>query len=156
MKRNYFTLLLSLICLNQVQAQHISIQGTLVTSDQKPAEFIYISVKNTSLATQSNSQGTFTLSPLTPGTYTLCAGMNGCSALEETVTLKENEAVFSQVFTVQQKVRELDEITVSTVANLNDKPVSVGKMAIKSMDLPQSLSIIERDVLEKQQNAIDG
>jgi iron complex outermembrane receptor protein len=59
-------------------------------------------------------------------------------------------------FTVAQstdslKTSQLKEIEVSAVKSENEKLVNIGKIAIKPLDLPQSVASIDREILEQQQ-----
>lgn len=47
--------------------------------------------------------------------------------------------------------KQLQEVVVGGSKSINDKPVSIGKVAINPMDLPQSISIIGQEVLRDQQ-----
>jgi iron complex outermembrane receptor protein len=49
------------------------------------------------------------------------------------------------------KVKNLNEVTISGTKNVNRQPVTIGKVAISPMDLPQSLTVIDKDVLVRQQ-----
>jgi len=49
------------------------------------------------------------------------------------------------------KTNQLKEIEISTIKSENEKPVCIGKLAIKPMDLPQSVAFIDKEVLEQQQ-----
>lgn len=46
---------------------------------------------------------------------------------------------------------ELKEIEIIDSKSANEKPVMIGKIAIKPLDLPQSTAVIEREILEQQQ-----
>jgi len=46
---------------------------------------------------------------------------------------------------------ELEEIVIKSTYTINERSSSVGKMNIKPMDLPQSIAVIGKEVLERQQ-----
>jgi iron complex outermembrane receptor protein len=50
-----------------------------------------------------------------------------------------------------KKIKELNEVNVSYFKSNNQKIITIGKAPIKLMDLPQSVSTINRDVIEQQQ-----
>lgn len=154
-KRNFMKKLL-LICLflsvfSLVKAQTAKIYGTLVKHDHQAAEFVTLSIKGSTLGTVTDARGNFTVTDLPAGKHTLVAGMAGNQLLEQEFSVTDGQQLLLRDLQLNESSRNLDEVTISTVRNVNDKPVSIGKMAIKSMDLPQSVSIIEKDVLEKQQ-----
>lgn len=51
------------------------------------------------------------------------------------------------------KTGTLKEIEVSSSKTENEKPVTLGKIAIKPLDLPQSVASIDREIIEQQQVA---
>ena len=50
-----------------------------------------------------------------------------------------------------QKHKDLDALTIASNQRLNKQPVSIGKVAINPMDLPQSVVTINSSVIENQQ-----
>ena len=54
-------------------------------------------------------------------------------------------------FMLAENANQLTEVVVTANRSINERPVSIGKMAIKPMDLPQSIAVITKDVLERQQ-----
>ncbi|MBS1654043.1 MAG: TonB-dependent receptor, partial [Bacteroidetes bacterium] len=53
---------------------------------------------------------------------------------------------------LEEDAKQLSAVMVMSQKNLNDKPVAIGKIAIDPMDLPQSISVVSRPVLERQQS----
>lgn len=53
--------------------------------------------------------------------------------------------------TLTKSSLELKEIEIIDAKSMNEKPVTIGKVAIKPLDLPQSTAVIEREILEQQQ-----
>lgn len=51
------------------------------------------------------------------------------------------------------KTGTLKEIEVSSTKTENEKPVTLGKIAIKPIDLPQSVASIDKEIIEQQQIA---
>jgi iron complex outermembrane receptor protein len=63
-------------------------------------------------------------------------------------------ATFSELFSQKSdtlKTNQLKEVEIAIVKSENEKPVSIGKLAIKPMDLPQSVAFIDKEVLDQQQ-----
>ena len=54
-------------------------------------------------------------------------------------------------FVLIENKNELEEIIVKATYTINERPPSIGKMNIKPMDLPQAITIIGKDVLDRQQ-----
>lgn len=49
------------------------------------------------------------------------------------------------------KTGQLKEIEITSIKTENEKPVTIGKLPIKPIDLPQSVAYIDKEVLEQQQ-----
>ena len=49
------------------------------------------------------------------------------------------------------KTGQLNEIEITSIKTENEKPVTIGKLPIKPIDLPQSVAYIDKEVLEQQQ-----
>src|SRR5206468_2316872 len=55
-------------------------------------------------------------------------------------------------FMLNESSAQLDEVVVSSTKTINRKKLSIGKMNVAPMDLPQSVTVIGRDVLDQQQS----
>jgi len=127
-----------------------SVRGRVYTSDRKPAPFVSISVKGTNKGTVSTEEGNFTLRHLPAGEYTLVATFVGLQPQEQSVTVTAGQSADIQ-FALAETARQLNEVQVKGFKSDNQKPVSVGKVAIRPLDLPQAVAVVEREVLERQQ-----
>lgn len=128
----------------------VSIRGVVQTSDGKPASFVTISVKGTVKGTVSAEDGTFVLRNLPAGQYTLVVSSVGLQPQEITVTSTDGRVADVRL-TLTETAHQLDAVQVRGVRSANEKPVTVGKVAIRPLDLPQAVAVVEREVLERQQ-----
>lgn len=144
-----FTFFLTIITIFSSFAQTGSIAGTIQTTDGKPAEFVNISIKGTTRGTAANASGSYEINNIKVGTYTIIASFIGLETKTQTVSVKAND-VLTLNFTLRETAEELSEIVVKGYQNANDKTVNVGKLPIKSMDLPQSIAVIDRQILDNQ------
>jgi iron complex outermembrane receptor protein len=76
--------------------------------------------------------------------------MAGLQTREQSVTVKA-QAVTETDFTLSENHKQLEEVVVTNHKSLNDQPVSIGKIAIDPMDLPQSLSVLGQGLIREQQ-----
>ncbi len=127
-----------------------SVRGRIYTSDRKPAPFVSISVKGTNKGTVSTEEGNFILRHLPAGEYTLVATFVGLQPQEQSVTVTAGQSADIQ-FALAETASQLNEVQVKGFKSDNQKPVSVGKVAIRPLDLPQAVAVVEREVLERQQ-----
>ncbi|MBO0939438.1 TonB-dependent receptor [Fibrella sp. HMF5335] len=130
--------------------QHGSVKGRIITQDGQPAAFVTISVKGTAKGTTTSDDGSYQLRHLTIGEHTLVMSFVGLQTQKQTVTVQPGQTTQLDL-TLQETAQQLGEVQVRGYKSANQVPVSVGKVAIKPLDLPQSVAVIDRDVLDRQQ-----
>ncbi|QJW89009.1 TonB-dependent receptor [Spirosoma taeanense] len=127
-----------------------SVRGRVNTSDGKPAPYVTISLKGSNKGTLSTEDGSYVLRHLPEGQHVIVATFVGLQPQEQVVTIVVGQAM--QVnFELTETARQLNEVQVRGARSDNQKPVSLGKIAIRPMDLPQAVAVVEREVLERQQ-----
>ena len=126
------------------------VQGSIHTTDNQPAAFVTVRLKEAGRTTITNENGVYTIRHIKPGQYTLLVSMAGLQSKEQAVTIKANE-VLEVNLTLSENHKQLEEVIVILHKSINDQPVSVGKIAINPMDLPQSLSVIGQGLIREQQ-----
>lgn len=132
-------------------SQNGSIKGIIKTSDSKAAEYVSVGLKNKSVGVSTNSKGEYELKNIEPGTYTLMVSYLGLETKEQLVEVKSGETTTVNEIQIKESATQLQEVIIAGVKNLNEKPVSIGKINIKPMDLPQSVSSIDKEIMEQQQ-----
>lgn len=125
--------------------------GKVISSDGRPVAWVTISVKNTSLSTISDESGNFILKNIKPGTYTVIASYTGFQTVEKIIEVSD-ESTSEILFTIMSNSKQLDEVIVDGKRSQNLQPVSIGKLPVAPMDLPQSISTINQNVLKNQQS----
>lgn len=126
------------------------IKGTVKTNDGEAAAWVTISIKHTEIATITDQNGEFSFRNLKPGNYTLIISFSGTEKTEKEIQVTETE-VSSIAFTLQQSAKMLSNIVIESRRSLNLQPVSIGKLPVAAMDLPQSFSIVNSATLQNQQ-----
>ncbi|WP_343746812.1 TonB-dependent receptor [Chitinophaga sp.] len=151
MKKLYFTIGFVLMSV-AAMAQNGVIKGKINTADGEPAAFVTIGLKDTKRGTLTNEDGTFTVKNVKPGVYTLVISCTGCQPIQKTVTVAPDQSVEIHL-DLQNTSSQLNEVVVdgTRTRTINRKPVSIGKLPVPVMDLPQSVAIIGHEVLEDQQ-----
>jgi iron complex outermembrane recepter protein len=127
-----------------------AIQGRVVTNDNQPAENVTVTLKEINRNALTNQQGVYSIKHIKPGQYTLVVTMAGLQSKEQSVTVKA-QAVTEIDFTLSENHKQLEEVVVTNHKGINDQPVSIGKIAIDPMDLPQSLSVLGQGLIREQQ-----
>lgn len=131
-------------------AQNASIKGRVTTADGKPAEFVSINLKGTKKGTLTDENGNYALKFIKAGSYTLETKFVGLLTQEKTVLAVADQTTTID-FVLSENAQQLAEVVVKEYQTANNKPTAIGKIAIRPMDLPQSVAIIDQRVLEQQQ-----
>lgn len=143
--------ILILACLSfTAMAQNASVSGKITSSDGQPAEFVNIGLLGTNKTSTSNAKGEFKIENIPAGEYTLQVSRINCNQIRKNLIINANEKIIFD-FTLTENEKQLQEIIVTQNRTANQKPVSIGKTAIAPIDLPQSISIIDKDILTQQQ-----
>jgi iron complex outermembrane receptor protein len=141
---------LSLFGTVHAQNKQTTLSGNIKTSDGKPATYVNVGLKNTNKATQTDANGDYTFKNVTPGTYALKISGIGLTSQEKTVTIIDGVATTAD-FSVSESASQLAEVAIMGYKTPNKKPVTLGKVAIAPIDLPQSVQIISNQVITDQQ-----
>ncbi|SHN20931.1 iron complex outermembrane recepter protein [Mucilaginibacter sp. OK098] len=124
------------------------ISGIVKTSDGQPAAFVTVSVKELNRTTSTRDDGSFVISNIKPGSYTLVVSFVGTQSQEKPVTVLASKTATVN-FTLTENSAKLNEVVIS--ANRTPKPVSLDKANIRALDLPQSTGTVSSRVIEDQQ-----
>lgn len=152
MKRTLLFIALSLSTLiSFAQNTTGSISGTVKTSDGKPAQFVTVGLKGTTIGTSADAKGEYELKNIEPGVHTLVISCTGCEAKEQTIEVKANETITVPEINLNENAKQLNEVVISGFKSNNEKTVNIGKIDIKPMDLPQSVMTLDKELLEQQQ-----
>lgn len=129
--------------------QRGAVHGHISTQDGQPAAYVSVTVKGSAKGTTTSDDGSYHLR-LAPGEYTLVVSFVGLQTQEQAVTIQSGQTTQLNL-TLQETARQLGEVQVRGYKSANQVPVTVGKVAIRPLDLPQSVAVIERDILDRQQ-----
>lgn len=142
-------LIFTISCLSSAKSQ-TSITGKIVTKDGTPAGSVNIELKEQKKQTSSSDDGTYSLKNIYPGEYTVIVSFSGLQTQQKKINIKNNQAAELN-FVLVENTSELQEVVLTATRSQNEKPVSIGKILVKPMDLPQSVTVIGKDVIDRQQ-----
>jgi iron complex outermembrane receptor protein len=131
-------------------AQTATVKGKINTTDGQPAAYVNVSLKEIKIGTITEEDGTYALSNIKLGSYTLVVSHTGLKTQEKFITIKDGSDVVVD-FTLVENAKQLDEVIVEARISPNAKPVTLGKVGIAVMDLPQSVAVIGENVIRDQQ-----
>ena len=146
----FFPSVLFLLGPIHVIAQTGSLKGTVSTSNGKAAPYVNIIIKETGKGTTSSEVGSFLLGGIKEGDYMVTVSFTGLKTIEQPVHIQAGQ-VTRQDFTLEETSRQLQEVIVKARRGINDVPATSGKVSIAPRDLPQSIQIIDKKILERQQ-----
>ena len=129
-------------------AQVTSINGTIRTSDGKPAELVSITVNGTNLGAVTDKFGSYSIKGVTPGSYVLKVTSVGLEKQEKTIEVKPGSPLTIN-FSLAENAATLQEVLVST-KNLNKKDNYVARMPLKKLENPQVYSIVSSETMKEQ------
>ncbi|UOK41158.1 MULTISPECIES: TonB-dependent receptor [Flavobacterium] len=134
----------------QLNAQNNgTIKGEVITSKNLPLEKVTITTKNGDFSGMTNAEGNFSISNVKPGKYTLIFSHVGFISANAQVSVKAGGiSVVPQIVLVEAS-NTLSEVIVS--GSVINRTLANGKAGIKTIDLPQSVQVINRKMLEQQQ-----
>lgn len=144
-------LIILLICsFTVVYGQQASLEGVVRDAKQQVVPGVSIRLIELKRGKPSDAEGKFTFQGLMPGMYTLQASFVGYKTLQEKVNLVADKTLHLDLELVEAS-NDLKEIVVVGYVSQNEKPITIGKLPIKPMDLPQSVVTLDRGLLEAQQ-----
>lgn len=130
--------------------QTAQLVGNVKDLQSRPVSGVSVRLLEGKKGKLSNEQGLFEFQNLASGTYTLQASFVGFKTLVQKIQLEEGKTL-SLSLELVETTTDLKEIVVVGQLSQNEKPVSIGKLPIRPMDLPQSMMTLDRSLLEAQQ-----
>lgn len=127
-----------------------TVKGKITTKDGSPAAFVTISLKGTLKSTMTSEDGSFQLNKVKAGNYTLEISMVGLETQTHTITIGNNEVVAINI-ALKENTKQLESVIVEGRKSLNGRPVTIGKLPIAPIDLPQAITVIGQSTLKDQQ-----
>lgn len=127
---------------------YAAIEGTVVVNGKLTEDAtVYLSPKQRVVYTDEN--GAFKFNNVKPGTYKITVKVAGAPVQEKEVI--HSGKTSSLDFSFKINAQNLAEVKIQGAKTVNEKPVNVGKSGIKGFDLPQSITIIDNQVIVDQQ-----
>lgn len=127
------------------------ITGTIILSDNAPAESISVALKQTVYSAISDGQGNYEIRNVNPGTYTIKVSSIGIATIEETVTVTAGETTVKD-FTLAESQQQLDEVVINAeqARFLRQKSQTVARMPLKDIENPQVYNTVTAELLQEQ------
>lgn len=128
-----------------------SVNGTITTSDDKPASGVTIQVTGLSKNAVANDKGYFQIRNLAAGNYVLHISLIGYQTQQEQVTVAAKQTT---TVNIQLKVskNELQEVVVKSGHSKSGKKESeyVARMPLSNLENPQVYAVISNEIMKEQ------
>lgn len=131
-------------------AQTGTIKGKITTTDGKPGTDVNIVLKENARGTVAVADGSYVIRNIKAGTYHITASHEGLQTIEKFIKVAADE-VLELNFSLAETSKQLDEVIVEARKTANKKALTIGKVAIAAMDLPQAITVVGPTILENQQ-----
>ena len=131
-------------------SQSGKLQGFIKTSDNQPAAQVNVQIKEIKKGTISKDDGSYILSNIPAGKYTIIVSFVGLQTIQKPVVVTNGETN-NLDFDLVENESQLTEIIVTANRSINEKVAAIGKLPIKPMDLPQAVVTISETVIKNQQ-----
>lgn len=156
-RAHYLKAILLFICcfsISSVYAQgHVgSIRGTVKTSDDKPAAFVNVYIKELKKSTTTDENGKFELPKVEAGTHTLTVSFVGLTTRNQEVVVVAGKTIHSD-FVLEQNKGQLQEIMINgnKTNKYKTKPSEyAGKMPLSNLENSQVYSTISNELMQDQ------
>jgi len=129
-----FTLIIICCILSVVtQAQQATVVTGKVDGPEGPVPGASVSIPELSISTQTSNDGSYKLSGIQPGRYTLLISAIGYTSVKQRFEIVAG-AILTLHFTLRQRTREMDTVTVvgkSVVQQLRESPFTVNALETK-------------------------
>lgn len=153
MKSVYLSLL-PLFASFLLQAQSTgSIKGTIRTSDDRPAAYVHVALKNTNNGATTNSLGSFEIKNIAAGDYMLITSSVGLETREQNIVVYPGQVTVVPAIVLNESASQLSEIVVEgeETNRFNENQSNyIAKMPLKKMENPQVYSSIGKDLMVDQ------
>lgn len=127
-----------------------TVKGKITTTDGNPAPFVTVSLKGTHKSTMTSEEGIFQLNNVKPGNYVLVVSQIGVETQEKNITIQDKEVIALNI-ALRETSKQLDAVIVEGRKSLNGRPITIGKLDIAPLDLPQAITIVGQQTLKDQQ-----
>lgn len=143
-------LFIIICCSVSSYAQNGSLKGTITTSNGKVAPYVNIVVKESGKGAVSSEEGAYLIGGIKAGDYTVIVSFTGLKTIEQRLHINAGQVTVNN-FMLEETSQQLQEVFVRARRGINDVAAAAGKISIAPRDLPQSIQIVDKKILERQQ-----
>jgi iron complex outermembrane receptor protein len=129
-----------------------AVQGTVTTSDGKPAEYVSVGIIGTNSGTSTSEKGTFKINRVKPGTYTLSVSAVNITPQQKQITITAG-ATTTINFMLDISDLKLQEVVVKDQNNRIkiDNPSLTLRLQEPLLQIPQNIQVVSGQAIAEQQ-----
>lgn len=149
----YLSIIAAVIFNFQLLAQTGSVKGSVKTNKGIAIEFASVYLKGTSTGTTTDKNGLFQINNISKGSHTLVISSIGIKTAEKIIDVIDNETIDINI-TIEEALLELQSVEIigrKETDYKSDYSFAGTKLEMKSIDIPQSISSITKEVIKDQQ-----
>lgn len=152
LKKLLFPLLLFLTVQGFCQQETGSVSGTIISVDNEPLEMVAVSLPELKKTTLTDTKGSFRLSNIAPGNYSIRIQMIGFKQKDIAVTVAANQDAVVNFKLTEENIRALQEITVFSGVNKFSRKESgyVARLPLKNLENPQVYTTVTKELIAEQ------
>lgn len=124
----------------QSYSQTGSITGTVKTSDHKPAQSVFVVVKDTDISGVTDRDGMFSFSNVPAGDQTLVFNSMGLNPIEKHVEVRRDETTTVEL-TLEESITELRAVEIISTAS---------RVSERSNEVPSTVTVVSEEEVERQ------
>jgi iron complex outermembrane receptor protein len=149
-KKIFTTLLLFSTIILWAQ-DRVTLSGTIVLSDNSPAENISIGLKGTNYVAVTNAQGSYDIKNVKPGTYVIRVSAVGIATVEETLVLAQGEKA-TKNFTLSESAEQMNELVIDGKVNryAQNKSETVSRLPLENLENSQVYNVVTKELMADQ------
>jgi len=142
------------LSISLVAAQGIggTISGTVKESNGNPVTHGNVVIEGTSLGSLTNENGSYSISNVSQGNYTITFSSIGFLKVSKVVKVDAGQSVTVDFILEEKDLNQLDEVTIGGERNKFYKGESdyVARMPLKNLENPQVYSVISNELMKEQ------
>lgn len=145
-----FLLLSILLCSFSIRLKAQDISGTIITERGFPLDHVKVGLTGTKFTTSTNSDGSFKLTGIPPGTYIIIASLDNYDAVSKAITVSDQN--ISIDLKLIYATKQLEEVVVTSARQTNKNLASkmAAKIPISDIENPQVINVVPQQILLEQ------
>ncbi len=150
--KNYFSILFTMLITSVFcYAQETgAIEGKIISNDGYPISGVTIKLGKKITSAKTDGKGLFHFENFPVGLHTITIDAEGLKRQSQEIKVEVNE-ITRVTFTLEKQIETLKEIVIVIKETPNKRKVSAVRSGLKPMDLPQSIQVIDNEIIVQQQ-----